>query len=72
MFQAHNAQEVQKYHNEILNLKKNLEVLQYKTENKCENNVDKSKYEAAQKNLQDTKTQLKVLEQVLQEKTSEV
>ena len=70
--QTQNAQEVQKYQNEILDLKRGFEAFQHKTNNEHANNDLKSKYEAIQKSLQDSKTHIKVLEQKLMAKNSEV
>ena len=63
---------VQKYQNEILDLKKSLEAFQRKTKNELENIDVKTKYETMQKSLQDTKAQIKTMEQKLISKNSEV
>ena len=63
---------VQKYQNEILDLKKSLEAFQRKAKNEHENTDLKTKYETIQKSLKDTKAQIKTMEQKLISKNSEV
>ena len=66
-----NAQELQKCQNEILSLKRSLEASEHKTKKEHEN-YQKTKYEAIQKSLQDSKTHIKLMEQRLMAKNSEM